>query len=133
MWCPGDVVGAFDGAFVALSVFGGDLFHDVFDPDVEEEGPFAGFADADQPCLEGVVFVVGDFVFADGVVDGVEDFAGEEVDAFLGGVDRVSICRSESLGRVGAGFGGGRCGGVGCGGHGILLDSTGVGFQVSCR
>jgi hypothetical protein len=39
-------------------VCGVDLLDDVLDEDVEEQGPLAVLADADEPCLECVVLVV---------------------------------------------------------------------------
>jgi hypothetical protein len=53
-------------------VGGRDVFDDVLDPHVEEQGPLAVFADLDQPCLERVVLVVGDLVLADRLVDGAQ-------------------------------------------------------------
>jgi hypothetical protein len=48
----------------------------VFHPDVQEQRPFAVLADLDEPGLEGVVLVVGDFLIQDGVVDRLDDAAG---------------------------------------------------------
>jgi hypothetical protein len=43
----------------------------VFDPDVEEQRPFAVLTDVDQPRLQRVVLGIADLVLADGLGDEV--------------------------------------------------------------
>src|SRR5699024_1915890 len=78
-WCVFDVIRALDGALVAFAVAGGNFFDRVFEPDVEEQWPFAIFADLDEPSLECVVLVVAHTLFNDDVVECLDCTAGQQV------------------------------------------------------
>src|SRR5699024_8601261 len=86
-WCVFDVVRTFNGALVTFAVTGGNFFDRVLEPDVEEQWPFAIFADLDEPSFEGVVLVVADALFNDDVVECLDCAAGQQVNTF--GIDHT--------------------------------------------
>ena len=84
-WSVFDVVRAFNGALVAFAVAGGNFFHRVLEPYVEEQWPFAIFADLDEPSLQSVVLVITHALFENDVIEGFDRATGEQVNTF--GID----------------------------------------------